>query len=356
MFVIAHEVCTPLVAYNGTLMRFLGTNPSGQNMTVYVNSIVNSLLHRLAFRSVYLSEDLVRIGKDLDLGRPARFRDLVSLATYGDDAKGSVRVGYDRFNHVSMADYLAKNDMKFTMPDKESDPVPFMSRFDADFLKRTDRFDDRLGVYVGMLNESSIFKSLHSIVKSKVVSPKDVSAMNVEGALREWFFHGEEIFEKRRAQMKMIAARGELHVRGLEDDYDTRVEAWKEQYTPQAGTRTTESELQTKVIELLGKPAVFEKPILLPNIGRPDMVYVHPRFAIVIETKAINGRPGAYRKVREQATKYATALHVLDPRSTVVGAIYTEDGFEIIATYGHFVCPSKFVPILSEAGYKFSPV
>ena len=356
MFVIAHEVCTPLVAYNGTLMRFLGTNPSGQNMTVYVNSIVNSLLHRLAFRSVYPSDDLVRIGKDLDLGRPARFRDLVSLATYGDDAKGSVRVGYDRFNHVTMADYLDKNDMKFTMPDKESDPVPFMSRFDADFLKRTDRFDDRLGVYVGMLNESSIFKSLHSIVKSKVVSPKDVSAMNVEGALREWFFHGEEIFEKRRAQMKMIAARGDLHVRGLDDDYDTRVEAWKEQYTPQAGTRTIESELQTKVIELLGKPAVFEKPILLPNIGRPDMVYVHPHFAMVVETKAINGRPGAYRKVRAQAMKYATALHVLDPRSTVVGAIYTEDGFEVIATFGYFTCPRKFVAILNDADYKFSPV
>jgi len=238
MNVIAHEVCTPLVAYNGTLIRFLGTNPSGQNMTVYINSIVNSLLHRICFYDVYSQKELKTIGKELSLGRTARFRDLVTLMTYGDDAKGSVRPGYDKFNHVSMANTLKANDMVFTMPDKESDPVPFMSRYDADFLKRKDRYDEDLGVFVGVLDESSIFKSLHSILESKEVTPLEVCGQNVDGALREWFFHGREVFEKRREQMKVVADRAHLFCRTLDEDFDDRVEQWKHKYVPQMGRKS----------------------------------------------------------------------------------------------------------------------
>jgi hypothetical protein len=353
MFVIAHEVCTPLIAYNGTLMRFLGTNPSGQNMTVYVNSVVNSLLHRLAFQSVYPKEELKQIGADLKLGRPARFRDLVALATYGDDAKGSVRDGYDKFNHVSMANYLEANDMKFTMPDKESDPVPFMNRYKADFLKRTDRFDENLGVYVGMLNESSIFKSLHSILKSKVVSPRDVSAMNIEGALREWFFHGEEKFELRRSQMQQIAQRAGLIVRDLDKDYTSRVEEWKDKYVPQSGCHINEAEdaLKLKVKLTLGTPTICDEPILIPNLGRPDMVYVHPKFIMLVETKVLKGKKSNYKKVVYQATKYATAVHILRPDATVVGMIYTENGFEVVKHFGDYTCPKQYVKVLDASLY-----
>jgi len=245
MQVIAFEVCHPLIAYNGDMMRFLGTNPSGQNMTVYLNSVVNSFLHRLAFFDCYSQEELRSIGSELGLSGPAKFRDLVTLATYGDDAKGSVRKGYDKFNHVSMANFLEKNDMKFTMPDKKSEPVPFMSRYRADFLKRKDRFEQKLGVYVGVLEESSIFKSLHSILRSKTNTPEEVCTMNIEGAMREWFFHGEETYELRREQMKTIAVEHNLPVRDLELSFDDRVEAWKDKYVPQSGekleSRSTES-------------------------------------------------------------------------------------------------------------------
>lgn len=232
---IAFEVCSPLVAFNGTLMRFMGTNPSGQNMTVYLNSIVNSLLHRLAFNSVYNEKRRAEIGEELGLGRPVVLRDLCALATYGDDAKGSVMEGYDEFNHISMAKFLEANDMKFTMPDKESEPVAFMNRFVADFLKRKDVFNPDLGVYVGRLDEDSIFKSLHSILESKVVSPIEVSRMNIEGALREWFFYGEKHYEMRREQMKKIAGKTGIETEQLEMTYQDRVDNWKHKYEPQSG-------------------------------------------------------------------------------------------------------------------------
>jgi hypothetical protein len=235
MEAIAFEVCTPLVAYNGTLMRFMGTNPSGQNMTVYINSIVNSLLHRLAFNDIYDAERRADIGVELGLGRPARFRDVVNLLTYGDDAMGSVMEGYDEFNHVSMANYLAANGMQFTMPDKTSDPRPFMNVYDVDFLKRKIAFNPDLGVFVGLLDENSIFKSLHSILKSKAVEPKDVARMNMEGALREWFFYGEKHFEMRREQMSKVATKCRLTSEAFDKGYWDRVEEWKLKYEPHAG-------------------------------------------------------------------------------------------------------------------------
>ncbi|APG76855.1 hypothetical protein 1 [Beihai picorna-like virus 7] len=230
---IAYEVTNPLVNFNGDLIRFSGTNPSGQNLTVYVNSIVNSLLHRLGFFHAYpTQESFGSAGEKLraELGRDIRFRDIVSLATYGDDAKGSVMSGFDEFNHISFANFLADNDMKFTMPDKESDPVAFMDDDRADFLKRKNRFDDDLGHTVGMLDEKSIFKSLHSILKSKVQRDIDVATQNVDGALREWFFHGRDVFEHRRRQMQEIAHRGGLMCMTLDQDFDDRVAEWKEKY------------------------------------------------------------------------------------------------------------------------------
>jgi hypothetical protein len=235
MEVIAHDICSPLVAFNGTLIRFMGTNPSGQNMTVYINSIVNSLLHRLAFHDAYPVTEMSAIGEQLKLGRPAVCRDIFSLMTYGDDAKGSVRAGFSKFNHVQMANFFAANDIVFTMPDKESEPIPYMTRTSADFLKRSDRFDEDLDAWVGALDENSIFKSLHSILESKVVSPITVSAMNIDGALREWFFHGPEVFNKRLSQMKIVAERANLPVPGLNVTYEDRVADWKEKYAPQSG-------------------------------------------------------------------------------------------------------------------------
>jgi len=220
-------------------MRFMGTNPSGQNMTVYINSIVNSLLHRLAFNDTFDVERRAEIGAELGLGRPARFRDLVNLMTYGDDAMGSVLEGYDEFNHVSMANFLAANGMQFTMPDKTSEPRPFMNVFEVDFLKRKIAFNPDLDVFVGQLDENSIFKSLHSILKSKAVEPMEVARMNMEGALREWFFYGEKHFEMRREQMSKIAKKCRLTSDALGKDYWERVEEWKLKYQPQAGVIET---------------------------------------------------------------------------------------------------------------------
>ena len=73
--------------------------------------------------------------------------------------------------------------MVFTMPDKESEPTPYMNDDDADFLKRHNLFSEDTGFIHGVLDEASIFKSLHTVLKSKSVSTYDQSASNIDGEI-----------------------------------------------------------------------------------------------------------------------------------------------------------------------------
>jgi len=192
---VATEIAYSCVAYNGDIIIHKGSNPSGQNLTVYINCIVNSLQLRCAYFHLWPSH----------LGKPKPFREVCAIMTYGDDVKGSVKTGYDWFNHITYADFLKERDMVFTMPDKESEPTPYMNDLEADFLKRENKFNEDTGMIHGALAEESIFKSLHTVLESKVVSLEDQSAGNIDGALREWWQHGKEVYELRRKQMKEVA-------------------------------------------------------------------------------------------------------------------------------------------------------
>jgi hypothetical protein len=110
-----------------------------------------------------------------------------------------------------------------------------MTDTQADFLKRKNRFDEDLGHTVGMLDENSIFKSLHSILKSKVVTPMEVASQNIDGALREWFFHGRDTFEMRRSQMIEVQQKSGAFATTLDQSFDDRVADWKLKYEAQSG-------------------------------------------------------------------------------------------------------------------------
>jgi hypothetical protein len=218
---IVADVVNPLVAYNGDLLMFFGSNPSGQNLTVYINSIGNSLILRSAFKALSAKCWFP----------PRTFREHVSICTYGDDVKGSVHVNNSFFNHVTVANWLQQSDIVFTMPDKESTPTPFMSDSEADFLKRKNRYSDDLHMYVGLLDEMSIFKSLHSILKSKSVTNREQCVSNIGGALREFFFYGEEKYESRRSELQEVAKTHQLFVPELEFSYQECLLRHKEKYS-----------------------------------------------------------------------------------------------------------------------------
>lgn len=216
---LAVDNAYPCSAFNGDLLMFNGTVPSGTNLTVYINNTCNGLLHRCGFYD---------ITGDFSL----KYREYVKSLYYGDDAFSSVSEKRNDFNHISYAQFLKKHDIVFTMPDKESEPTEYMSLKDVDFLKRKDNFIPEIGISLGALDEKSIFKSLHAVLQSSAISREDQAAQNIDGALREWFAHGRDVYEFRRRQMQEIAIRGEVdHIcRELEVTFDERVKAYKEKY------------------------------------------------------------------------------------------------------------------------------
>lgn len=205
---IATEIAYPLIMYNGDLIQHFGSNPSGQNLTVYINSIVNSLLMRSCFYSMYPATQ--------------SFREAAAMMTYGDDVKGSVSERFDDFNHLSYTKWLAEHDIVFTMPDKESKPTKYMKDCEADFLKRSNVYNPDLGLWQGALSEDSIFKSLFCNMRSKCLSKHELAVQNIDGALREWWFHGRSVYEARRKEMQQIAEKHSLTVDCvmLNKDYD----------------------------------------------------------------------------------------------------------------------------------------
>jgi hypothetical protein len=122
--------------------------------------------------------------------------------------------------------------MKFTMPDKTSTPTPYMKDEDADFLKRKNVFIPELERHVGALDEESIFKSLHSNLRSKSLTKQELAATCIDGAIREWFFHGRETYNLRQSQMQSVAQQSEIAnlCKMLDVSFDDRVKSWNQRY------------------------------------------------------------------------------------------------------------------------------
>jgi hypothetical protein len=122
---------------------------------------------------------------------------------------------------MSYAAFLRERDMVFTMPDKTSTPIPFMKECDADFLKRKSVFNPDLKLWMGALDEKSIFKSLCAIrdpdrTKGQTLgnTMREACINNMDGAAREWFLHGRETFEHRQKQLLEIAEKHAYPVKG----------------------------------------------------------------------------------------------------------------------------------------------
>jgi hypothetical protein len=195
---IAVDTAFPHVDYNGDLIEFFGTNPSGHPLTVIINGLANVLYMRVAFDEL----------------RPDGFTDpfyqCVALMTYGDDNVMSVRNDCDWFNHTTIQYVLAQNNITYTMAEKEAKSVPFIHANDVSFLKRKWRYDPDVQAVLAPLEEDSIHKMLTKCVPGKTITPKAQAVAVISTALREYFFYGREIFEEKTLLFKEIVAECEL--------------------------------------------------------------------------------------------------------------------------------------------------
>lgn len=217
---IASDIAYALVSFDGTLIQF-NTNGhiSGNSLTVYINGICGSLNLRDAFFS--------------NNPNISDFRSHVSAMTYGDDNIGSYSKKC-KFGIDVIAECLAPEGQIYTMPDKSAVLQPTLNSDEFEFLKRKPNYIPEIDCYVGAIQEDSIFKSLHCGLRGKhsPITVEELCGQNIDTALLEWFNHGRDKYEFRRAQMKEVAERlGYTNkCATLDRTFDERVQSWKDTY------------------------------------------------------------------------------------------------------------------------------
>jgi hypothetical protein len=143
---LAEDAIYPLYAVRSDFFVLTGSNPSGHAMTVFINSIANSLLTRSAYYVVGL----------------CHFNLNVILATYGDDNLVTSIKGV--FTFVMAREGFAILGLVYTPADK-SDTSPLFDK-EVVFLKRGFVWDDghcRAPLFVGSIIKSFCWRDKNSL-------------------------------------------------------------------------------------------------------------------------------------------------------------------------------------------------
>lgn len=201
MWCIAYDVAYPTMDYNGDLIQFHGSNPSGQILTVEINGFVNSIYMRYAYATGYREYHGYTVPWMTIL---ATFTVFVVLMTYGDDNAVGVSELVDWFDHTAVSEWLGMVGIVYTMADKTAESTPFTPFEDINFLKRRWRYDEDLGAMAAPLELESITKMLSLGVRSKTISPQEQAVEVVSSAVREYFFHGRSVFEEKSEMLKEV--------------------------------------------------------------------------------------------------------------------------------------------------------
>lgn len=201
-----------LLDFFGDLMMAMGINPSGNPATVMFNCLANSILCRLAYWD---------LNPDAEI---RSFRDFVSLYTYGDD-NGQGVSSREWYNMRAISEALAKYGITVTDAEKSVVPKEYQDPEKLTLLKRKFVWSDVVGAWMAPLEISSIEKPLLVHIKSKTETQENQLIQSIGGAMREFFFHGREEFERRRVELMDVVEKC-----GLQDYVvDSTFPTWEEE-------------------------------------------------------------------------------------------------------------------------------
>lgn len=208
------ELSFSILDFNGDVLMLDGANPSGNSLTVFVNSLCNSMLMRIYFYHLY----------------PRRsFSSNIRMMSYGDDLIAAVGSLAGNYTMKGYAAYLKQFGFSVTPAQKDEKLKNFSKLCEIDFLKRKFVWSDDYGSMIAPLEEASIYKRLCNYMSSDI-SVEVIVGANIDGALDEWAFYGKAIYLDRQKKLIKIVEEFELHrfVHRLHMTYEQRVSLWKQ--------------------------------------------------------------------------------------------------------------------------------
>ena len=218
MHAIKEDMVQALIDYDGSLITFMGGNPSGSPLTVIINCIVNVIRFVAAYITLVKRYDF--------------FKE-VELCTYGDDVVATVSdEAGDVYNFRTISEVYKSWNIAFTDASKSDVVQNFNVREDIQFLKRKFRFDSELNRYMAPLDEESIYKSMYIWNRSKSISKEDQLAQILESAHREFFQYGRDLFDNKRGFIEGLYARFSNKQLPTYDEYLKAYQEQEENYSP----------------------------------------------------------------------------------------------------------------------------
>jgi len=181
--VLFEEIVNSIVSVDGILLQKTHAQPSGNPLTVIINSVFNQIVMRMAY---------LLAKREQDMPLMCDFTDHVSMATYGDDNVLNISpTVIEWYNQVTITKHLSTFGLTYTDEAKSGQCVPYRSLYDVNFLKR--KFvKNESGVFVAPLLIETV-RDMCNWVRGKQI--RSATQENVQNALLEFALHGKKQYE-----------------------------------------------------------------------------------------------------------------------------------------------------------------
>lgn len=202
MEMMVTDLIYPMMEYDSALIMLFGSNVSGNNATVDINSIVNELYMRYAFAVLCKNRGLSR-----------KFEDFVYMIAYGDDNIVNVSDQVPFFNFENVRKVLLTIGVIYTLPDKTDRTCVYMHYSHIDFLKRKFVWNEEHQMFMAPLEMKSISKSLHTYVQRENDLTEDqLLCQIIDTNIREFLQHGREVYDEKMAQLGDFLTEAKLDI------------------------------------------------------------------------------------------------------------------------------------------------
>lgn len=163
-------------------------NPSGNPLTVIINTMVNAMYMRLTWLEITAEKAPALCSLDT-------YHQNVLEEIYGDDNRLIIKEPViEIFNQITIAETLSNHGITYTDELKSSDLVKFKDLLDTSFLKRRYRYDPEVtGMILPAIDTDTIYELTNWYRKTEDV--EDQLQQNQRSALDFAFFHGRDFYE-----------------------------------------------------------------------------------------------------------------------------------------------------------------
>jgi len=220
--VLISEVVDTLVLVDGELVIMHQSLPSGFQLTIDMNNLINEFYHCYVWLT--LAERYQK-----ELCDPSYFYDCVCIICMGDDVLTSCVDGVSWWTMENIALVFKEYGIQYTSADK-SDVLGLAKPIEeVSFCKRGfRRHPNARHIWMAPLEMMSLMNPTNWI-HDKNLTKEDATVANAEGAVREAYYHGRRGFEEVRRNLAARLARVGLELKDARD-YDYYDEKFLRQF------------------------------------------------------------------------------------------------------------------------------